>query len=268
MYLLPNGKFLIFDGGYTLNGRLYEVLKNLAPDKENIVIAAWFMSHPHGDHQQSLLSFLKSYASKVKIESILFNYTTAEQYNSVTTGADGARELTIMQNTITKYVGKDTKVIKPHTGQIYKYGSAEVEIMYTVEDVLPKTLDYLNTSSLVIRVKIGEHSHLILADTTHVSGDIMRSMYGSYLESEMVQLAHHGTYPGNASLYETIQGKVLIWPSNYANVIAQQTNVAVIAALKHASDVYVANAGDITLELPYTIVNNKDSFLLKIEQTT
>ena len=268
IYKLPNGKFLIFDGGYTLNGKIFNILKKLTPNNEKIVIAAWFISHPHGDHQQALQSFLKSYRNEVTIESILFNYTTAEQYNSVTTGADGVSGLTSLTNTLSRYVDKNTKIIKPHTGQIYKYGSVEVEIMYTVEDVLPKTLDYLNTSSLVIRVKIGDHSHLILSDTTHVSGDIMRSMYGTYLESEMVQLAHHGTYPGNASLYEMIKGKVLIWPSNYANVKAQQTNTAVVAAIKHASDIYVANAGDITLNIPYTIVNNKDEFLSKIEPQT
>ena len=105
---------------------------------------------------------------------------------------------------------------------------------------------------------------LALADTTHVSGDIMRNMFGSYLESEMVQLAHHGTYPGYASLYETIKGKVLIWPSNLTNAGKMITDNAVATAVKHASDVYVVNSGDVTLTLPYTVVNNKQEFLNSI----
>ena len=264
IYLLPNGKFLIIDGGYVRSEQLLNKLKSLAPDPRNIVITAWYISHTHGDHQRSLTTFLRDYGESVKIESILYNYTTTAQYNAITTGADGAGSATQFENTLTKYLDKNTKVIKPHTGQIYNYGSTQVEILYTVEDVLPKTLDYLNTSSLVVRVKIGDHTMLALADTTHVSGDIMRNMFGSYLESEMVQLAHHGTYPGYASLYETIKGKVLIWPSNLTNAEKMITDNAVATAVKHASDVYVVNSGDVTLTLPYTVVNNKQEFLNSI----
>lgn len=267
IYLLPNGKFLIIDGGYVRSNQLMSKLESLAPDEDNITIAAWYISHPHGDHQQSLVSFVRDYAKKVKIESILYNYTTSAQYNSVTTGSDGANSANQLDNNLFKYLDKSTKVIKPHTGQIYSYGSTKVEILYTVEDVLPKTLDYLNTSSLVIRVTIGEHSMLALADTTHVSGDILKDMFGSYLQSEMVQLAHHGTYPGYASLYETIKGKVLIWPSNLNNAQATITDNAVATAVKHASDVYVCNSGDITLKIPYTIINNKQDFLTSIGRT-
>ena len=264
IYLLPNGKFLIIDGGYVRSEQLLNKLKSLAPDPQNIVITAWYISHTHVDHQRSLTTFLRDYGKSVKIESILYNYTTTTQYNAITTGADGAGSATQFENTLTKYLDKNTKVIKPHTGQIYNYGSTQVEILYTVEDVLPKTLDYLNTSSLVVRVKIGDHTMLALADTTHVSGDIMRNMFGSYLESEMVQLAHHGTYPGYASLYETIKGKVLIWPSNLTNAGKMITDNAVATAVKHASDVYVANSGDVTFTLPYTVVNNKQEFLNSI----
>lgn len=264
VYLLPNGKFLIFDGGNVTSTRLAEALQALAPNKNEIVVAAWFISHPHGDHQQSIISVLRD-RKNIKIESVLYNYTTSLQYNNITTGSDGGGSAQNLQSSLTKYLDSSTKIIKPHTGQIYNYGSAEVEILYTVEDVLPQTLDYLNTSSLVIRVRIGDHSHLILADTTHVSGDIMRNMYGSHLESEMVQLAHHGTHPGNPSLYEAIKGKVLIWPSNYTNVKKQITNLAVTNALKHATDVYVCNVENITLSLPYTFVNNKASFMENIK---
>ena len=261
IYLLPNGKFLIIDGGYVRSKQFYNVLKELAPDPDNIVITAWYLSHPHGDHQQTLISFLRERNKNVKIESVLYNYTTAEQYNAVTTGSDGANSARSLDSALLNYLSKDTKIIKPHTGQIYSYGTSTVEIMYTVEDVLPKTLDYLNTSSLVIRVNIGEHSMLALADTTHISGDILRDMYGSLLESDMVQLAHHGTFPGYATLYNTIKAPVLIWPSNLQNAKAQISNGAVAAAVSHATDVYVANSGNETLELPYTPINNKEQFL-------
>ena len=262
IYLLPNGKFLIIDGGYVRGKQLYSILEELAPNKQQIVIAAWYISHTHGDHQQSVTSFLRERYKNVKIESILYNYTTTEQYNSITTGGEGANSAKGFATTLSNYLGNsDTKIIKPHTGQIYTYGSTTVEIMYTVEDVLPKALDYLNTSSLVVRVNIGDHSMLALADTTHVSGDILREMYGAYLESDMVQLAHHGTYPGYASLYNAIKAPILIWPSNLTNAKTQITNSAVAAAVNHATDIYLANSGNVTLDIPYTPINNKQQFL-------
>ena len=262
IYLLPNGKFLIIDGGYVRGKQLYSILEELAPNKQQIVITAWYISHTHGDHQQSVTSFLRERYKNVKIESILYNYTTTEQYNSITTGGEGANSAKGFATTLSNYLGNsDTKIIKPHTGQIYTYGSTTVEIMYTVEDVLPKALDYLNTSSLVVRVNIGDHSMLALADTTHVSGDILREMYGAYLESDMVQLAHHGTYPGYASLYNTIKAPILIWPSNLTNAKTQITNSAVAAAVNHATDIYLANSGNVTLDIPYTPINNKQQFL-------
>ena len=262
IYLLPNGKFLIIDGGYVRGKQLYSILEELAPNKQQIVITAWYISHTHGDHQQSVTSFLRERYKNVKIESILYNYTTTEQYNSITTGGEGANSAKGFATTLSNYLGNsDTKIIKPHTGQIYTYGSTTVEIMYTVEDILPKALDYLNTSSLVVRVNIGDHSMLALADTTHVSGDILREMYGAYLESDMVQLAHHGTYPGYASLYNTIKAPILIWPSNLTNAKTQITNSAVAAAVNHATDIYLANSGNVTLDIPYTPINNKQQFL-------
>ena len=262
IYLLPNGKFLIIDGGYVRGKQLYSTLEELAPNKQQIVIAAWYISHTHGDHQQSVASFLRERYKNVKIESILYNYTTTEQYNSITTGGEGANSAKGFATTLSNYLGNsDTRIIKPHTGQIYTYGSTTVEIMYTVEDILPKALDYLNTSSLVVRVNMGDHSMLALADTTHVSGDILREMYGAYLESDMVQLAHHGTYPGYASLYNTIKAPILIWPSNLTNAKTQITNSAVAAAVNHATDIYLANSGNVTLDIPYTPINNKQQFL-------
>lgn len=264
IYLLPNGKFLIIDGGYVRSNQLYNILQSLAPNKDQITITAWFMSHPHGDHQRMLTSFLKENYKNVKLESILYNYTTSDQYTAITTGPDGAESAKSLESTISRYASKDTKIIKPHTGQIYKYGSTTVEIMYTVEDVLPQTLDYLNTSSLVVRVNIGDHSMLALADTTHISGDIMHNMYGSYLQSDMVQLAHHGTFPGYASLYNAIKAPVLIWPSNLQNATKQQNDGAVIAAINNATDIYVVNSGTVTIDLPYTQINNKQQFLQSI----
>ena len=106
---------------------------------------------------------------------------------------------------------------------------------------------------------------MLLADTTHVSGKIMEDMFGTYLKSDMVQLAHHGMAPSNASLYKFIQADVLLWPStyNHAETRFGQYASVINVALEYAEDVYVSDVALTTLKLPYVIKNNKQDELSK-----
>ena len=263
---LPNGKFIIFDGGFSLYDQLYNKLLELSPKGSTITIAAWFISHPHNDHQDAVTYFIKKHGTSVDVENIFYNYTTADVYKAASEESNsGLQSYTDgLENMIKVNFGRTTNVIKPHTGQIYNFGSVSAEILYTVEDVLPSKLDYINTSSLIVRFKIKDQTILALADATHTVSTILQNTYGSYLKSDMVQLAHHGTYPGHASLYTKINAPVLFWPTNTANAKAQYSNSAVKEALAKAKDVYLSKNVDVTLDLPYTVKNNKSSFLKSI----
>ena len=133
-----------------------------------------------------------------------------------------------------------------------------------IDDILPSKLDYVNSSSMVVRFKVGSQTILALADTTHSVSTALQNTYGSYLKSDMVQLAHHGTYPGHASLYTKINAQVLFWPSNTSNAKKQYSDSAVKEALNKAKDIYLAKGTDITIPLPYTVKNNKKDFLKSI----
>ena len=112
--------------------------------------------------------------------------------------------------------------------------------------------------------KVKDQTILALADATHTVSTKLQDTYGSLLKSDIVQLAHHGTHPGHASLYTKINASVLLWPSNTANAKAQYSNSAVKEALAKAKDVYLAKNVDVTFNLPYTIQNNKQAFLRSI----
>ena len=257
IYYLPNGKFIIYDGGYTANDGLYKKLKELAGNN-SIIIAAWIISHPHHDHQDAFDAFLKNYSKKIRIENVMYNFTDlADQYGDSAT----------IRTTVSKYLDGKTNIIKPHTGQIYNFGSSSVEIMYTVEDFIPKTVDDLNNTSMVVRVKVSGKTTMLLGDALSKAADWLTSTYGSYLKSDMVQLAHHGTTPGTESLYSNINAPILFWPSATANV-KDKYNKADHASLRKAvsvaKDIYLASDGSKTLTIPCTIVNNKASFLSRM----
>lgn len=257
IYYLPNGKFIIYDGGYTANDGLYKKLKELAGSND-IIIAAWIISHPHHDHQDAFDAFLKNYASKIRIENVMYNFTDLK---------DSYGDSATIRDTVKKYLDGKTNVIKPHTGQIYTFGSSSVEIMYTVEDFIPKTVDDLNNTSMVVRVTVSGKSTMLLGDALSKAAEWLTSTYGSYLKSDMVQLAHHGTTPGTEALYSNINAPILFWPSATANV-KDKYNKADHASLRKAiavaSDVYLASDGSKTLTIPCTIVNNKAAFLSRM----
>lgn len=262
IFHLPNGKFIIYDGGYTANDGLYKKLKELA-GKDEIIIAAWIISHPHHDHEEAFDAFVKKHANDVRLENVMFNYTNLVEPNpSYSANSDTIR------NNIKTYLDGKTNIIKPHTGQIYSFGSSTVEILYTVEDLIPNTSGDINDSSLVVRITVSGQSILLLGDALEKTANSLTSTYDSYLKSDMVQLAHHGTNPGTKALYTKINATVLFWPSSTDNVKQRyytDKNAAVVEAVSKAKDIYLAGEGSTTLMLPYTYKNNKSAFLNRVK---
>lgn len=267
VYMLPNGKFIVIDGGYFLTDRIYKKFCELQPGKTTFTVAAWFVSHPHIDHQESLEKVIEQRAQQIKIESVFYNYVHPEYYEDTTEeGATGYGSIiTKLRNLIDTRLDRSTKVIKPHTGQIYKFGpSAEVEIIFTIEDYLPTQLDRINTSSMIIRITVDGYSTMILADATSVTNDIILKTYNTHLKSDAVTLAHHGVWVDTPEIYEKIDAELLLWPSNTASSRSyykqSYCKPAIDAALAAATDVFLSRNKDITLPIPYEPVGNKEEF--------
>ncbi len=271
IFVLPDGRLIVQDGGmnYTDNGIkdfAYNAIKKVAPDPDNIVIAAWFLSHPHEDHHDAFMEFIDNDHKDVKLESVVFSYVADDLYTFTRT--DGVKEsgapAEALRACLETAKDRGIRIIKAHTGQLFNYGDIQIEVLHTAEDCLPAAIDYGNSTSMVIRLYFDSQSILLLADTTHSSGDRLQSMWGEYLVSDMVQIAHHGMWAGYARLYNAINAPVLLWPNN-ATGIKSGTNwledATVKAALMCAKDVYLADEEIVTIKLPYTIQNNKQAFL-------
>ena len=268
VYTLPNGKFIIIDGGYFLSDKIYKKLKELQPNASKLTIAAWFITHPHIDHQENLESFIKNHAYDVDIEGIYFNYVRPEYYDNFSdpeqTGKEGASVIRLRE-LVDKYYSRKTKIVKPHTGQIYSFGkTSTVEIISTVEDFLPTKLDNVNTTSMMLRVTVAGTSTLITGDATSTLNEVVLQMYNSHLKSDIVTLAHHGIWVDTPELYKRVKASVLLWPCNtkrakeFYNKNYSKTTIR--TAIDLATDIYLAKGTDNTFALPYQHVNNKAAF--------
>ena len=266
---LPDGRFFIHDGGYEGDDRVYAALRNLMPDGK-IVIAAWFVSHPHGDHYGAFTDFLVNHGrdEDIVLERIMLNFADPERYLALEVYGDTTEDVTYIHKVIQENV-PNVPVLKVHTGQSIDFGDATVEILYTIEDHMPEDLRNINDSSMAMRITMGGQSFMILADTGYYSGPILEDMWGDYLKSDMVQVAHHGLWPSVESIYHKIAAEVAIVPaklSRYKDDINDAQWAAQTAAfLSYAKDLYTACDGPIMIELPHTFQNNKEQMVAAIQ---
>ena len=266
IFRLPDGRFIIHDGGYSGSDRVYKALREL--EEGEITIAAWFISHPHGDHFPAFTDFISKYGSsgEIKIEKLMLNYAHMTAYNlSNSAGKENQSGNVSKLFSVVRKSAPNLDIVKVHTGQLLNFGSVSIEVLYTVEDILPRTLPNVNDSSLVIRLNVKDQTVMLLADTCYDSGPIMNDMWGDYLKSDILQIAHHGVWPSVESIYHSIQGETVLFPATHANIkndiFDTRWGAVTNAALKYAKDIYVSGDRLEIIELPHVPVGNKESTL-------
>lgn len=230
---LEDGSFIVLDGGTGTTAdvkRIYECLLDLYrrghggadPTAENpITIAAWYLSHEHSDHFVNMQNFIYTYCAHydttpIVIKSLIANFTSNQE-----------TDWHYVRNRVAEYashVKGGMKYIKVHTGQKFYIANAAFEVMYTHEDLFPRRIKVYNDSSTVIRMTLqhtengvvtegSAESVLWLGDAQSLASKCMRAMWGEYLASDMVQVAHHGYSGCEIKLYQLVSPTCVWWPT-------------------------------------------------------
>ncbi|MBQ9802774.1 MAG: MBL fold metallo-hydrolase [Clostridia bacterium] len=230
--VLEDGSYIMYDsgfGGKNNNNLLQDAITGLhkqmtgsAPSKFNpIHIRAWYLSHGHGDHYTNFYEFAKNNNSMIKFDYIITNFPSATQtYNCYDPNLQ-------LSNNLDEFVKTMSGVtyIKVHSGQKFFIGNVEIEVLYTHEDIYPEMIHRYNDSSVALRTTVyhtdGQGNitagskpltTLWLGDTQHGGSACMRAMYGSYLKSDQVQIAHHGGTGCELELYQLVKPECVWYP--------------------------------------------------------
>ncbi len=201
VFELADGRFIVVDGGP--NGKENnkddaENLYNLLLDRsggEKPVIAAWFVTHLHGDHVITFQDFADKYASKVTVEDVIYNYPIADMCNGLTTEA-----INTFNKAINKFTGANK--IKTHTGQKFYYANAEIDMILAQDLIYPQYVQFYNDSSLTFMVKMAGQNILITGDLSPNAAPILTEMYGTALQCDILQIAHHGSMGPDVEFYK------------------------------------------------------------------
>ena len=259
---LADRSFLIIDGGfYTSEARLYAYLRTLVPEGK-ITIAAWILTHNHGDHSQCISTFLPKYQNEIVLEQLIFHFPHSYAYIEAETNENSGPVTAASAM-------PGCRIIKAHTGQKFFIRNAVVEILYTMDSYLPNTLAIFNNSSLAFTVETEGERILYLGDASDEAAKILVNMYGEYMKGDILQMAHHGlrnghglSMPGTIKLYQLVRAEVCLWPvgwGEYLNAANKAPEYQMnkftwnCAAANGAREVFIAGAANevTVLQLPY-----------------
>ncbi len=216
---LSDGSFIIIDGGEGDSRNkeadyLMTLLKERAPEgTEKPVIAAWIFTHIHGDHTGLFYDFAPKYKNDVIIESFYYSFPSSTGIR--VTGYDTQYE------TFMKCVKSFPKAkrIRPHTGEKYYIRNAVIEMLFTYEDLFPKSFDDRtlrdhNDASLIFKMTVGGQDMMITGDSDKLAMDFCTSNYQNALQCDILQMSHHGQN-GTVAFYSAVNPTYAILPINH-----------------------------------------------------
>ncbi len=255
IYRLHDGSFIIIDGGFNTADNatlIYDTLCELAPDKNNIVIAAWIITHQHVDHIGAMDTFTSMYASKVKLELAIYNFPTTAECGTIINGNPYNADR--FYQYIKNYPG--VKSIIAHPGQYYNIRNAKIEMLHTLDlmrgDV---TMADSNSVCLMFRIEIEGQTHLFPGDSYQDMTAVLVKNYGSYLKSDFVQVIHHGGNGGSNAFYKAVDPAIVLWPAGhyyfYPHFIDKDYHSYLFESA-NVKEIILAGNTDRTIELPYT----------------
>lgn len=214
-YRLCDGSFILVDGGFNQQAcadAIYETLQALAPDPDNIVIAAWIITHAHSDHTGGFYKFAASYSQDVTLEKVIYNMPTTIVFERDDTSVT---HLTNLPKHIAMF-GSDVEFYEAHPGQKYYIRDAVIEMLYTweINPSAPAYISFFNESSLVFSIDLGGEHIMQLGDCAPDATSVLEDIYGAeILASDIMQTAHHGYVGASPELNEMIGAPVVLWPS-------------------------------------------------------
>ena len=263
---LSDGRFVIFDGGNEHEYDSDALLRTLKAGnvREKIEIAAWIFTHAHLDHYHCFLSFMDRFYGKEVfcVEKFIFNFPTLEDtlhYPAIKRPNEKILDTVPRMYAHIERLG--APVYTAHTGQKYKIGDAECEVLTSLDDVMhlaPEVTPDLNVTSLVIRMKLGGEAILWAADS-YFEYVKFAAKHGEYLKSDILQVPHHGfgsARPlGEIEAYKLVKPSVCLMPvCDYDAYTSFCTHVESSRYLMLEADIDELITGDEqrTLTLPYT----------------
>ena len=250
---LSDGSFVIIDGGHTRDmtyaesagDYLLDSLKALADDPDDIRVHTWFLSHLHNDHIGAFHDIARDTPSSIKVNRLVYNSPNDAQLKGV-----GGGNLDNKVEEAVELFGIE-HVVKGHPGQIFYANEATFTIFGGLDIVEPFNIDNINETTMVMQMDFMGKTTMFLGDCHPKASLALTDVYGTSLDSDFIQLAHHGYADGATLLLnQTINAEASFWPvgnNHYKNMVSKVGAVpqnAAFVGIPH----YVAGDTNLTIK--------------------
>ncbi len=197
-------KLIVIDGGTCGDAEhLIETLRQITGVYQPH-IDAWFLTHSHLDHTGALVQLVKTQPGFFYIDKLYYNFPSL-QYLKKYEGVFAVDfesfhaiepQLAYAAETITQ-------------GDSYDVGAAHFDVLYTCDPSITENVG--NNSSSVLRMTLGGQTFMFLGDLGVEGGKKLLAMYGDRLQSDCVEMAHHGQNGVEKDVYAAIAPKACFW---------------------------------------------------------
>ena len=274
---LEDGRFIVVDGGFNrtvVADKLIKTIKDQSAEyTKNPVIAAWIITHAHGDHNGMINAQYNKF-SGIKVERFLTNFMAESERTKAVSAIPNNWETTEGNNYTKTWAAAEAlgaTVHKIHVGQVFHMADLQMEVLYTIESFGPKVCNALNTTSTVIKMTFTNDgkktTYLCTGDATGNGMQISAKMFGDYMHCDIVQTCHHGysTWGNDSGMieaYKKVNATLILWPqglNGYKNVIGKGYN-SILFNVSNYKECYVAGGqGDLTVvKLPYNYTDSNN----------
>jgi competence protein ComEC len=180
----PSHQNILIDGGP--DSSVLSKLGRAMPFYDR-TIDLMILTHAHSDHVAGLVDVVKRY----NVEKVLY---TGAASNS----ADFLEWLDLISQ-------KGIALVKPMAGQVYKFGEADLEILYPFEDISQKEFKDLNDTSIVTRLEYQNTSFLFTGDAPETVEGQLLMQESADLKSDVLKVGHHGSkYSSSLEFLKTV----------------------------------------------------------------
>ncbi len=217
---MSDGRYILIDGGEkneTNEAKLMAYLKEHHVGEGKPVIAAWFITHPHGDHLSLAQSFLENYHEQIDIQTVAFNFADLDNNEMLYEDPSALNKAQTTFKTLIKNWFPKAKTIVMHTGMRFWIGDIEFEVLGTHEDFYPNVFGYGNDLNTAFRMYYGGKNYTFLGDSDYTLSSFMAAVYGSALKCDVMQVSHHGHNGATLALYQALDPDICFWPNSESN---------------------------------------------------
>ena len=209
---LSDGSFAIVDGGNADTDdedHLFEFLSARSGGSRP-QISLWLFTHADCDHITLAASFMERYGDRIDVKVFSYQFPDPSLMDFDKNGGT-AKNIARLERAISQSFPRAI-VHRLHTGERYSLAGARVEILYSPDNLFPYAATSYNDFSAAFTFEFdGGIRALFLGDAVrHTSAEIA-SIYGEYLKSDVMTVAHHGLIGGNIDLYRCADPEVCLW---------------------------------------------------------